>query len=224
MLLCALAASSAEGGATESAACGVQSYSYAGLQASRTADGVAATLVSTAAPLVSDGHVGAWIGVGGTDAGPGGVAEWLQAGLAAFPGSQGMEMYYEVTVPDAAPRYVELRSLVPAGAVNHFAIVEMGHRKSWWRVWVDGEPVSGPIHLPGSDGTWYPQAIAENWNGGQGACNAYAYRFTDVNLAEANGGVRWQPMRIGYVFHDPGYEVVPISSVPRTFLATSLNY
>ena len=165
--MCVLAASPAEGGATESAACGIQAYSYAGLQASRTAHGVAATLVSTAAPLVSDGHVGGWIGVGGTSAGPGGAAEWLQTGLAAFAGSQ-MEMYYEVTVPGARPRYVELRSAVAAGAANHFAIVEMAHRKSWWRVWVDGHPVSPPIHLPDSDGTWYPQAVAENWNGGAG--------------------------------------------------------
>lgn len=223
VLLGALAASSAEGGAAESASCGIQAYSYAGLQASRAAHGVAATLVSTAAPLISDGHVGGWIGVGGTSAGPGGVAEWLQTGLAAFAGSQAMEMYYEVTVPGAQPRYVELRSAVAPGVANHFEIVEMIHRKSWWRVWVDGKPVSPPIHLPDSDGTWYPQAVAENWNGGADACNAYAYQFTNVNLAEANGG-NWQPMQIGYEFHDPGYEVVPISSVPRTFVATSLNY
>ena len=179
-------------------------------------------MVSTAAPLVSDGHVGGWIGVGGTSAGPGGVAEWLQTGLAAFAGSQ-MEMYYEVTVPGARPRYVELRSAVAAGAANHFAIVEMAHRKSWWRVWVDNKPVSPPIHLPGSNGVWYPQAVAENWNGGEGACNAYAYRFTNVNLAASEGG-NWQPLQVGYEFHDPGYQVVPITTAPRTFEATSLNY
>jgi hypothetical protein len=218
-----LVASPAEGGAAQSASCGVQSYSYAGLQANSVAHGVAATLVSTAAPLISDGHVGGWIGVGGTAAGPGGAAEWLQTGLAAFAGSQAMQMYYEVTVPGAQPRYVELRSAVAPGVANHFEVVEMAHRKSWWRVWVDGSPVSPPIYLAGSDGTWYPQAVAENWNGDAGACNAYAYRFTNVDLAEASGG-GWRPMQIGYEFQDPGYAVLPISSVPRTFVATSLNY
>src|ERR1700683_5202449 len=42
-----LVASPAEGGAAQSASCGVQSYSYAGLQANSVAHGVAATLVST---------------------------------------------------------------------------------------------------------------------------------------------------------------------------------
>jgi hypothetical protein len=151
------------------------------------------------------------------------VAEWLQVGLAAFPGQQTMQMYYEVTVAGSAPRYVELASRVTSGVRHKFAVLEMLRRKTWWRVWVDGKAASPPIYLPGSHGTWYPQAIAESWNGGDGACNTFGYRFADVSLASADGGT-WRPMQTSYVFQDAGYEVVPISSHPRTFIATSLNY
>ena len=70
-------------------------------------------------------------------------------------------------------------------------------------------------------GRWYPQAVAENWNGGTGACNTYSYRFTDVSLAQSSGGV-WRPLRLSSEFQDPGYHVVPISNTPRSFLAASL--
>jgi hypothetical protein len=98
----------------------------------------------------------------------------------------------------------------------------MSGRESWWRVWVDDKPVSPPIHLPGSHGAWYPQAVAENWNGGTGACNGFGYRFTDVSLAQANGG-SWRPLTKSHLFQDAGYKVTPISSSPRSFLATSLE-
>ena len=68
---------------------------------------------------------------------------------------------------------------------------------------------------------WYPQAVAENWNGGTGACNTYSYRFTDVSLAQSSGGV-WRPLQLSSEFQDPGYHVVPISNTPRSFLAASL--
>jgi hypothetical protein len=41
-----------------------------------------------------------------------------------------------------------------------------------------------------------------------------------VSLAHVNGGV-WRPLKTGYVFHDAGYRVVPLSRVPRSFLATN---
>jgi len=221
-VLCFLVASPAEGGSTHVAGCGVQSYSYAGVQANTTAHGVSATLDPTAPPSVSNGHVGGWIGVGGPGAGPNGTAEWLQAGLAAFPGDSEMEAYYEVALPGAAPKYVELDSSVAAGVSHRFTVLEMAKHKSWWRVWVDGKAVSPPIYLPGSNGAWEPQAIGENWNGEAGACNLYSYRFTNVRLATANGG-SWKPLKVNYVFHDPGYTVEPISSVPQTFVAASVN-
>jgi hypothetical protein len=217
-----LAVAPAEGGSTKAAACGVASYAYAGVQANSRANGVSATLDTTSAPSVIDGHVGGWIGVGGTDAGPGGAAEWLQTGLAAFAADHTSHMYYEVTVPGASPKYVELDSNVQAGVTHKFAVLEMANQKESWRVWVDGKPVSPPIHLPGSDNKWYPQAVAENWNGGTGACNTYSYRFSDVSLALRSGGV-WRPLKSSYVFQDAGYHVVPISNTPRSFLAASLS-
>lgn len=222
-------ASPAAGGSSRSSACGVKTYSYAGLQAQNKAHGVSATLDLTQAPSVVDGHVGGWIGLGGTEVGPGGAAEWIQAGLAAFsssdqtsPTSPTSQMYYEVTVAGESPQYVELDPNVMPGDTHRFSVLEMAGRASWWRVWVDGKPVSPPIHLPGSHGAWYPQAVAENWNGGTGACNGYGYRFSNVSLAQANGG-SWRPLKKSYVFQDAGYKVIPISSSPRSFLATSLE-
>jgi hypothetical protein len=211
----------AEGGNTAATGCGVQTFAYAGLEADRKAHGVSATLETTLPPAVTDGHVGGWVGVGGVSAGPGGVAEWLQAGLAAFTSDDTSQMYYEVTLPGSDPKYVQLAASVSTGVSHRFSVLEMNRRNNWWRVWVDGHPVSPPIHLPGSHGAWYPQAVAENWNGGNGACNTYSYRFRDVSLAGTNGGA-WRPMRQSYTFQDPGYHVVPISTTPRSFVAASL--
>ena len=116
------------------------------------------------------------------------------------------------------PRYVELAPVVRPGEAHHISVLEMSKRSSWWRVWVDGRPWTQPIYLPGSHGAWYPQAIAESWNGGTGACNSYHYRFSNVRLASQNGG-GWRTPKSASVFQDPGYHVVQTSHVPRTFLA-----
>jgi hypothetical protein len=223
LCLAFLAASPAQGGSSKANGCGVNPFSYAGLQSDIKAHGVSATLVPIKAPNVFDGHVGGWVGVGGTNAGPGGVAEWLQVGFAAFSGanSRTSRMYYEVTVAGATPRYVELDPNVKPGDRHRVAVLEMRKRKSWWRVWVDSRPVSPPIHLPGSHGTWYPQAVAENWNGGTGTCNDFTYSFTDITLAHTNGG-KWEPLKGSYIFEDPGYKVLRTSSGPRSFVAMSL--
>jgi hypothetical protein len=221
LALAVLAATPAEGGSTHANGCGVESFEYAGLQAANTAHGVSATIGTTIAPAVSDGHVGGWIGLGGTSAGPNGKAEWIQTGLAAFQSDDTSHMYYEVTVAGSTPRYVELASHIRAGISHRFAVLEMAGRKSTWRVWVDSRPVSPPIYLPGSHDTWYPQVVAENWNGGTGACNTYSYRFGNVNLAQQSGG-SWQPLGGSSEFQDPGYHVVAISHTPRSFLAASL--
>ena len=180
----------------------MQAFSYAGLQGDRTARGVSATLASTVAPSVSDGHVGGWIGLGGTSTGPGGTAEWLQTGLAAFPGDQTMQMYYEVTLAGSKPRYVELDSTSrPASATtspcSRCCTVRRGGECGST---VSREPAD---HLAGSNASWYPQAVAESWNGGNAACNGYAYRFTNVTLATADGG-KWRPLQSSYEFHDAG--------------------
>lgn len=214
--------SAKQGGSSKASGCGVSAFSYAGLQSNVKAHGVAATLVPVKAPAVSDGHVGGWVGVGGTNAGPGGVAEWIQVGFAAFSGADtSSRMYYEVTAPGSSPKYIELDSSVQTGDTHRVAVLEMAGKKSWWRVWVDRKPVSPPIHLPGSHGAWYPQAVAENWNGGTGACNGYAYRFSDITLAHSSGG-NWKPLASSYLFEDAGYDVVETSTTPRSFVATSI--
>ena len=84
-----------------SGANGSDGYGYAGLQATRIAHGVRATITPLAAPTVHAGHVAAWIGVGGRGAGPDGVDEWLQAGVASLPGSSPF-VYAEVVRAGAA--------------------------------------------------------------------------------------------------------------------------
>ena len=222
LVLALLAASVADGRSTRSSACGAREYSYAGLQSDSKAHGVGATLVPLETPAVSAGHVGAWIGVGGVNLGPNGTAEWLQVGFSAFPSDRMSRIYYEVTVPGSDPRYVELDSSVKPGEKHSFKVLEMANRKAWWRVWLDGKAVSPAIHLPGSHGAWYPQAMAESWNGGVRACNAFQYRFANVTQAYADGG-DWRPLTRSVSFHDAGYRFVQTSRVPSSFLATSLK-
>jgi hypothetical protein len=216
-----LVASPAEGGPSNSSGCGAKEFSYAGLQSENKAHGVSATIAPLDFPTVSDGHVGGWIGVGGVDEGPGGTAEWLQVGLASFAPENSIRLYYEVTIAGKDPRYYELDPTVQPGDKHKLAVLEMQKHNNWWRVWVDGQPVTKPIHLPGSHGAWYPQALAENWNGGTGTCNTYAYKFSDVRLAKANGGV-WQSLKRRSLYEDAGYQVVQTSRVPSNFVATSL--
>ena len=217
-----LAASVADGRSKKRNVCGANEYSYAGLQSASKAHGVGATLVPLETPGVSAGHVGAWIGVGGTDSGPHGSAEWLQIGFSAFAGDRISRIYYEVTVAGSEPRYVELDSNVKPGEKHSFKVLEMARRKRWWRVWLDGKAVSPAIRLPGSHGAWYPQASAESWNGGVGACNTFHYRFSNVRLAHADGG-DWKPLEQSIPFHDAGYRLIQTSRVPRSFLASSLG-
>lgn len=222
LLLVCLVAAPAEGGSSRATGCGVQAFSYAGLEAATKANGVSATLSTTVAPAVTDGHVGGWVGVGGVDDGPNGASEWLQTGYAAFSSDDTSQMYYEVTIAGSQPHYTMLAEGVGAGVSHRFAVLEMAGKPNWWKVWVDGKPVSPPIHLKGSHDAWYPQAVAENWNGGTGACNTYSYRFQDVSVATRSGGA-WRPFQSSYTYQDPGYKVVSISTTPRTFLAASLG-
>jgi hypothetical protein len=217
-----LVATPAEGGRAVASGCGVSEFSYAGLESASRAHGVSATIAPLTTPAVTAGHVGGWIGVGGTDQGPGGTAEWIQIGFSAFPNDQASRMYYEVTVAGSSPHYVELASRVKPGEAHRFAVLEVSGRSSWWRVWVDNKPVSDPIYLPGSHGAWYPQAVAESWNGGVGACNAYKYRFSNIKLAHANGG-HWLPLKGADLYQDAGYRVIETSHVPRSFFAQSLS-
>ncbi len=182
-------------------------YSYAGFAATHRAFGVSARITPLASPDVIDGHVAAWVGVGGPHQGQDGADEWLQVGLSAFPNSDTSTIYYELTLPNQAPQYSEVRTGIRAGESHRVTILEMLHRPSWWRVWLDNHAVTSPIYLPGSHRRWSPIATAESWNAGAGVCNGFAYRFQRVVAAGANGG-DWRTFARGYRFEDPGYRVV----------------
>ena len=211
----------AQGGGSRARSCNDTQFQYAGLQSNVTAHGVRATITQLSFPTVTDGHVAGWVGVGGPDAGPQGQGEWLQAGLAAFSPWKTTYLYYEVTIPGKQPAYHQVLADVKPGQKHDVAVLEVQGRNSWWRVWVDGKAVSPELHLVGSHNAWYPQATSENWNGGTGTCNGFAYRFTNVRLAQQNGGA-WASARNRQMFEDPGYQVTQTSRVPTSFVATNL--
>jgi hypothetical protein len=191
-------------------------YSYTGVQDARAASGIRATLVQVAAPRVADGHVAAWVGVGGPGQGAGGRDEWIQIGLNAL--SDGVSrLYFEVDRPGPGPSYEELASEVAVGASYQVSVVELRARPGWWQVWLNGAPVSDPVELPGSD-RWRPMAVAESWVGGRQQCNTFAYRFEHVAVALRSSGA-WSGLVSGYRFHDPGYRMR--QETGRTFLVSS---
>jgi hypothetical protein len=156
-------------------------------------------------PSISVGHVAAWVGVGGSGLGPAGTTEWLQVGISVKAGED-PSLYYEVAQPGLAARYVMLKGHVPVGKKFDVAVLESRHHPGYWRVWVDGTPLTHRIHLPGSHGTWRPIATAESWNGdAAGTCNPLAFRFAHVRVASRPGG-SWQPID-GRVLADTGYRV-----------------
>jgi hypothetical protein len=177
-------------------------YAYAGVMGRNGVHGVSARIAPLRAPNVAGGHVGAWVGIGGEGLGPGGATEWIQAGLSAFADGR-IELYYEVTLPGSEPRYVALGG---GGTAHTVAVIET-RRSNRWRVWVDGRPASAAFHLPGSHGTFEPTVTAESWDGGQGACNGFAYRFTRVAVSTTAGG-KWRPLRRPQVIEDPGLRVL----------------
>src|SRR5947208_15846247 len=113
--------------------CAARPYSYAGFAAAQPASGVSATVTALSAPQVLNGHVAAWVGVGGPGAGPNGTDEWIQVGFSAFPGSAFSSLYYEVAQPHQAPRYNEVASGLPPGSTRKVAVVEVAGRTGWWR-------------------------------------------------------------------------------------------
>jgi len=175
-------------------ACPAGAYTYAGLVGFGTVSGVGATVTPAVNGFdVLSGHVAGWVGVGGPGEGPGGSDEWLQAGLATFPLLDGHDVYYELARPGLAPTYHRVEaSLVPGSAVR-VGVLEMHGRANWWRVWVNGTPVSAPIYLPASHGRWRPMVTAESWDGGASSCNAFLYAFTTVSVARRPGGI-WSPI------------------------------
>jgi hypothetical protein len=179
------------------------SYSYAGMATPSRAHGIGAAVTALSAPRVLQGHVGAWVGVGGPGLGPEGEDEWIQVGLSAFPGTDS-RLYYEVKQPGIDAKYFEIRTQVAPGERHRVAVLEVYNQPNVWRVWVDGVAASVPYYLPASHNRWQPQAMAESWNDGQSICNGFNYDFSRVSIAAAPGG-GWHRVKAADVYSDPGY-------------------
>jgi hypothetical protein len=187
------------------AACSASPYAYAGVLSVDARYGISARISAVRPPKVLKGHVAAWVGVGGPGLGPGSTDEWIQVGISAEP-DEDPALFYEVTLPNRAPRYVMLKGHVPIGEIYEVSVLEVSGGPGRWRVWVNGTAIMKPVYLPGSHGTWRPIATAESWNGSAaGTCNAYAFRFQQIQVATKPGG-DWQPID-GRVRADAGYRV-----------------
>lgn len=201
--------------ATATPSCaGTDGYSYAGHQSDTTGYGVRATIALTRSPSVAAGHVAGWVGVGGPGQGANGGDAWIQAGVASLPGMEPF-VYTEVTREGRDPEFTLLEEGVAVGRSHRFAVLEVAGRPGWWKIWVDGQPVTKPIRLRGSSGRWAPIATAESWNGGEAACNSFAFRFERVSVAYGGGGA-WRPFVSGYRFRDGSYSVRKLASAPAT--------
>lgn len=142
----------------------------------------------------------------------------MQVGLASFPGSP-RNLYYEVKRPGSDIAFKLLEETIGSSELRRVAVVELGGRANWWRVWVNGRPASRPIHLPGSTARWRPIATAEAWDGGSGVCNRFAFRFERVEVAAAPGG-SWTRFRSGARFQDKGYRISLLDTT-TSFVAAS---
>ena len=201
-----------------SSACGADvdgngGYTYAGHQADTTGHGVRATISAVRAPEVAGGHVAGWVGLGGPGQGPNGSDMWIQAGLASVP-DLGTFVYAEVARPGRTPQLIPIENDVPVGATRRIAVLEMSKRPEHWRVWVDGSPATKPIYLRGSSSRWAPIATAESWNGGQVACNRFAFRFERVSVSHGRGG-SWFAFRPGSHFRDGNYRLRQLAAAPK---------
>ena len=126
-------------------------YSYAGLYSSTQASGIGATIsmLDTPAALGGTSHVAGWVGVGAPGVGPHGEDEWLQVGLATFGDSSEGHLYYELTQPGHAPKYVELASGIVPGIRVRVAVMELQFARDQWVV-ISPAGISGPFYLPRS--------------------------------------------------------------------------
>jgi hypothetical protein len=215
-LLASMLVGASRSASAGSRACGADlagngGYTYAGHQATTTGHGVRATISAVRAPEVVAGHVAGWIGLGGPGQGPNGSDMWIQVGLASMPGL-GTFVYAEIARPGRNPHFVLLEEDVPVGVSHRLAVLEMARRPERWRVWVDGEPVTKPIYLPGSVERWAPIATAESWNGGQVACNRFAFRFERVLVSHGRGG-SWSAFEPGHHFRDGNYRLRQLAAV-----------
>ena len=168
-----------------------------------------------------DGHVAAWIGVGGVGQGQNGRDEWIQIGLTANPGDTTSRIYYEIARPSRGTVYRELSHRVGVGEQHRFALIELAGRPGWWSASLDGSRVTAPVFLPGSHASWKAQVVGESAGGGtSGSCNLYSYAFGNVSLASALSGA-WGPVGSFQLFEDPFYRLVRNSA--SSFVARSVD-
>ena len=194
-----------------------ENYAYAGAQGSATTHGIKATIRTLDKPGVKEGHVAAWMGVGGPGQGPNDTTEWIQAGYASMKGGWS-QIYYEVTTPDAATRYHTVKAALSPSEQHELAVVET--KRDTWTVLLDGQPVSPPTLLKGSHGRFPPQVLGETWNAGSGQCNHYGYGFSKIRIAKKLGG-SWAVPTAGYVFRDSHNKAVKTSNDSFTARSTS---
>ena len=202
---CAAAAVAAAPAGAAEKACSAPEYSYAGFQTPSTTAGIGATITALTTPAVAWGHIGGWVGVGGPGQGPNGTDAWLQVGLSAFADDKVSRIYYEVALPGAKPKYLEVNTHVAVGESHRLAVEQLARGRDWWRAFVDGQPVGPAVHVAGSGGRWKAQAFGESWNGGHGVCNGLDYRFGSVRIAADAGS--WAPLVGGQLVQAPVYHV-----------------
>jgi hypothetical protein len=201
--------------ANPAASCSPQPYAYAGLFSNLVGRGIKATLTTLASAQVTDGHVAGWIGVGGVNAGPGGQAEWLQAGVDTTAGGA-TEIYAETTQAGGSPTYLALVARVELGTPYRLAVVNVPNRPDIWQVWLNGSPVTAPVPLPGSS-RFEPMAMSESWDGGSASCNGFAYRFGQLEIERGAAG--WRALTDTSAVSDSGYRITDRTS--RGFTASS---
>ncbi len=187
-------------------------YTYAGHQANVAGHGVRATITPTRSLSVAAGHVAGWVGVGGPGQGANGEDAWLQVGIASVEGTAPY-LYAEVVRNGSQPQLMLLDQNLGAGVGRRVAVLETSTQPGSWRVWVDGRPVTKPIHIRGSSGRWAPIATAESFNGGETACNSFAFRFERVSVSYGGGG-SWRPFVSGHRFLDQGHKLQSLAEAP----------
>jgi hypothetical protein len=190
------------GPALATTTCGNPGYSYAGLLGSLPVHGISASISAPLTPTVQSGDVSAWIGVGRTRVT--GRRGSIRAGLLTLAGST-PQLFYDVRRYRTGEWHRFLGPTVNPGEAHRVSIREIPWRAGYWRVFMDGRRVSGPIKLMRQLRGKYALATAESWDGGTPTCNEFSFHFGPVR-ARQDGP--WRRLRIRGVLQDPGYSVV----------------
>jgi hypothetical protein len=193
------------------AACGEPGYSYAGLRTAVGVRGVRARVTAVDPALIADGQVVAWVGVGrATVAGKRGA---IRVGLLATNGEPN-RLYYEILRPQGWRTFVG--AYVAPGERHRIAVLEIARRRGWWRVWIDGRPISAAVNLRGRGGRT-AMATAETWRGSTGTCTPFQYRFAHISVLTPDR--TWRGLDRSRRVVDSGFELV--RPAPHTFLSSA---